>query len=187
MADTRHREEVINVKLADALAARDLGVDAETIQLKGRPDVLVDLNGIKLVIEGRHEKTIKSLKGTARQRVYKGIGDISLALSYPEVLFTTKSTSLSNEIVKREYSGAIFHYEGSKIQESAFHSSSIDDLSEMIRNVMSLIVQDDVVRFQVEAVEQAINDVVALAKTANLFFKSEAVKRRLKAALAIDS
>lgn len=186
MAKLRHREEAINVKLADALANRGLNADAESIHLKGRPDVLVELGGLKLVLEGRHEKEVKSLKADARDRVKKGLGEISLALSYPDDLFTTNTTQLTAALEHTAFDGSVFYYSGSDIHESVFESSSIDDIADLIRNVFGLIVQDDVVRSQVEKVELAIDRSVAIARKTNLFFKSETVKKRLKAALAID-
>lgn len=186
MALTRHREEAINVKLADELAARGLDADAESIHFKGRPDVLIDLNGIKLVVEGRHAKSAKSLDADARERVKKGIGDICLSVLYPDALYTTKTTQLSKAIGETSFDGAVFYYGGADIQRTDFNDSSIDDLSELIRNVFGLIVQDDVVRSQVSKVEQVISEVVAIASHTNLFFKSATVRKRLKSALAIS-
>ena len=186
MGQTRHREEIINVKLADGLAARGLDADAESIQAKGRPDVLVDLKGIKLVIEGRHQKERVSLQGDARARVRKGIGDIALAVEYDDELYTTNSTKLGEVLASSTFSGSIYYFSGSDINETAFSEKSLDELSDLLRSVFSLIVQDDVVREQVEAVEDAIDKVVAIAKSTNLFFRSDTVRKRLMAALAID-
>jgi hypothetical protein len=186
VAQTRHREEIINVKLADELAARGLEADAESIQAKCRPDVLVDLKGLKLVVEGRHQKERSSLHNDARERVSKGIGDISLAVEYNDSLYTTTSTKLGEVLQSSTFSGSIFFFSGSEIRDTPFFEKSLSELSDLIRSVFSLIVQDDVVRTQVDAVEEAISIAVNIAKTTNLFFRSEAVRKRLMAALAIN-
>ena len=183
---TRHREEVINVKFADELAARGLDADAETIEAKGRPDVLVDLSGIKLVIEGRNTKAKTALIEDAKKRIQKGIGEISLAIFYPEELYFSPSNKLGHEIGRTAFSGSVLFYRKGKIAQNAFSETSIDDLADVIRNVVGLIVRDDVVADQVEKVELAIENCVLIASSTNLFFKSATVREKLKSALAID-
>lgn len=186
MPPLRHREEVINVKLADALASLGLDADAETIHLKGRPDVLVSLNGIKLVIEGRHHKSKVALLLDARTRIEKGIGEISLAVEYGDDLYVVPSSKLLESINESVFTGCVCYFASSKIQEHHFSRKSISELAELIRNAFMLIVKNDVVRDQVALVEDAINLAVNRATGTNLFFKSKNVTERLKKALAID-
>ena len=181
-----HREEVINVKLADALSAKGLEADAETIQAKGRPDVLVSLNGIKLVIEGRHYKQGSTLRTDARLRIQKGIGEISLAVEYEDALYEGATATLQKRLENSRFRGSIFYFASSAIQEQSFSETSLEELSLLIRSAFQLIVQNDVVRQQVSAVERAIDEAVTLATTTNLFFKSKTVREKLKSALAID-
>ena len=181
-----HREEVINVKLADALSAKGLEADAETIQAKSRPDVLVSLNGIKLVIEGRHYKQGAALRADAKTRIQKGIGDISLAVEYSDPLYEGSTAALQKKLENTNFAGSIFYFAASAIQEKSFSDTSLEDLSSLIRSAFQLIVQNDVVRQQVAAVEKSIAEAVTLATTTNLFFKSKTVREKLKAALAID-
>lgn len=187
MAITKHREEVINVKLADALAKRGLEADAETIHVTGRPDVMVNLSGVKLVIEGRRESQSTSLFKDAKSRILKALGDISLAVKYEDSLYNVASSKLVAALDQAKFSGAIFFFAAAEIQENHFEAISIDDLAELIRRAFILIVQNDVVRTQVSSVESAIEKAVQHATATNLFFKSQVVEQKLREALAIDS
>ena len=51
----RHREETINTQLAILISRLGVEADAETIHVHGkeRPDVLFDLRGLRVAIEGK--------------------------------------------------------------------------------------------------------------------------------------
>ncbi|MCD6100443.1 MAG: hypothetical protein J7K33_07685 [Candidatus Marinimicrobia bacterium] len=53
------REEVINVVLAQLLRKKGLDLVIPEIVNKRRPDVIVELYGLQLLIEGRKEKCQK--------------------------------------------------------------------------------------------------------------------------------
>lgn len=185
MSEVKHREEAINIKVADALANLGLDADAETIQAKGRPDVLVNLSGIKLALEGREAASKTSLSKDAKARVTDGLADIALALEYPARLYKSKTPLLGQEIQAATFSGAIFYFAHSSIQENRFENSTISDVAAIIRNAFSLILQNDVVRAQVDLVESAIAAAVETASSTNLFFREATVRARLMEALAI--
>jgi len=186
MAAIKHREEVINVKLADVLAEQGLDADAETIHSKGRPDVFINVNGVKIAVEGRHAKQKTSLLNDAKGRIEKGISDISVSVEYEDSLYTVTSSKMTQALKESTFSGAIFYYSSKGIVESHFSDQSSDDLATMIRSAFNLIVKDDVVRDQVALVQSAIDEAVDRASGSNLFFKSDAVIARLKTALAIS-
>ena len=54
-----------------------------------------------------------------------------------------------------------------------------------MRRSVFLLVQNDVLRTQIKAVEEAISKSVGIASKSNLFFRSEALLHRLEQALAI--
>jgi G:T-mismatch repair DNA endonuclease (very short patch repair protein) len=55
MPKQRNREEVINTQLAILISRLGVTADAETIHVRGqhRPDVLFQLRGLRVVIEGK--------------------------------------------------------------------------------------------------------------------------------------
>jgi len=183
----KHREEVINVHLAALLEERGLEANAETISKKGRPDVLINLDGLKLVLEGRHESQRESLLSDAQKRVTEGLADISMGVLYHPSLYTATSTAeLRSRLEDGSYSGAVFFFDETGIGEQPFTNSSLDNLVETINRVFLLRVQNDVVRTHVKMVEEALDNVVEQASVTSLFYASEALVARLRTALGIE-
>src|SRR5665213_969049 len=90
MATQRNREEVINTQLAILISRLGVTADAETIHVHGqhRPDVLFQLRGLRVVIEGKVADVPSAdqiVLGDARKRVQSGIAHIAAAVVYPLV------------------------------------------------------------------------------------------------------
>lgn len=182
----RYREEVINVQLANILASRGLEANAETIEAGGRPDVLVNLEGLKLVVEGRTEAARANLLRDAEKRVEHALADISMAVVYPEYLKTAASmAALTRKIEEARYDGAIFYLNSKGVASLSFHEATLDELIQTINSVFRLRVQNEVVRDQVSQLQGTIEDVVAQASATNLFFNSDVLVSRLKEALGV--
>jgi hypothetical protein len=99
MATQRNREEVINTQLAILISRLGVTADAETIHVHGqhRPDVLFELRGLRVVIEGKVEDVPTAdqiVLGDARKRVQNGIAHMAAAVVYPLILRTTPTTQL---------------------------------------------------------------------------------------------
>src|SRR5271166_3336641 len=91
MAAQRNREEVINTQLALVISRLGVTADAETIHVHGkhRPDVLFELRGLRVIIEGKfadHPQADEVVLNDARNRVRSGIAHIAAAAIYPKVL-----------------------------------------------------------------------------------------------------
>ncbi len=187
-APRRFREEAINVQLGNLLAARGLEATAETIEAGGRPDVLIILGGLKLVLEGRTEAQRQSLMRDAQARVEEGLADMAMAIVYPRGLETARDMAeLSRQIELAHYDGAIFHFDRQGIASMPFAGASLDELIQTINAVFRLRVQNDIVREQVANLEGTIEDIVSQASTTDLFFSSAVLVGRLKAALGIEA
>jgi hypothetical protein len=183
---TRFREEVLNVELARALERRGLDANAETIEGRGLPDVLIHLGGLKLVIEGRTSGQRKSLLKDAQARIRSGLADLSVGVLYPPDLSSADSmSSLTEKVEAANYSGSVFHLGQKGIDSQEFVDASLDQLAETIRVVFRLRVQNDVIKYQVNAVEAAIEKAVSGATVSNLFNASETLVARLSAALGL--
>src|ERR1035441_10479103 len=99
MASQRNREEVINTQLAILISRLGVTADAETIHVHGqhRPDVLFQLRGLRVVIEGKfadHPSAEEVVLGDARKRVRSGIAHIAAAAIYPLALRNTRTTKM---------------------------------------------------------------------------------------------
>ncbi len=185
----KFREEVVNVQLAEALVARGLDAQPETVTRKKElPDVIIDLGGLKVVIEGRVESYLKSLRVDAAERIKDGLADISIAVAYPKrLMYAPNVTALRQQIENAVYSGSIFSFAGGKPHEQRFTDISLGELADLINSCFRLVVQNDVVREQVHQVESMIESVVETAVRSDLFFASDVLTDRLKKALGIPS
>jgi len=188
MPAQRHtfREEVINVHLAAALSRRDLDATPETILAGARPDVLIVLAGLKLVLEGRSRTQRKTLMADARERVEDGVADIAIGVLYPTNLRNAASVNeLAANIEAARYDGEIFCFGRQGIESTPFVGAALDELAQTVNSVFRLRVQNDVVREQVVGLEGMLDDTVSRASTTDLFSRSAVLVQRLKQALGI--
>src|SRR5437868_777029 len=99
MALQRNREEVVNTQLAILISTLGVTADAETIHVHGlhRPDVLFELRGLRVVIEGKfadHTNAEQVVLEDARKRVRSGIAHIAAATIYPVSLRSARTTKI---------------------------------------------------------------------------------------------
>jgi len=185
--DHRFREEAINVLLGSLLAGRGLDANAETIKAGGRPDVLINLGGLKLVLEGRQSNLRNVLYDDAEARIDDGLADFSIAVLYPAGLESAADmTELKSNIEASQFDGAIFYINGAGIARKEFMHASLDELIQMINTVFRQRVQNDVVRQQVAQLEGTITEIVDRASKSDLFFDSDVLADRLKHALGMS-
>ena len=103
MAPQRNREEVINTQLAILISRLGVTADAETIHVHGkqRPDVLFELRGLRVIIEGKfadHPNAEQVVLEDARKRVRSGIAHIAAAAIYPIGLRNTTTAKVLEKL-----------------------------------------------------------------------------------------
>jgi hypothetical protein len=82
------REENLNVILAELLAERGLKALGEVVLRRGRrpePDVLIDLNGVRIVIEGKKPGMWDALVEQCKDRLDNNICDLCVMVEYADV------------------------------------------------------------------------------------------------------
>lgn len=186
----RFREEVLNVTVASLLTQRGIAAHPETIQAQRQlPDVLVDLDGLLLVIEGRGDRSRRSLFRDAKDRIVDGVADVSLALLYPDRLKEADSAQeLEHNLDTSSYHGAVFYRgHGGAIVEDTFGPAPLDQIADLIRSAVRILVQDNVVQTHVSMVEAAIGEVVRQGSRTTLFFASDTLVKRLLQALGLPA
>jgi hypothetical protein len=99
MSKQRNREEVVNTQLAILISRLGVTANAETIHVHGRhrPDVLFELRGLRVVIEGKfadHPNADEIVLEDARKRVRSGIAHIAAAAVYPRALRNTPTAKI---------------------------------------------------------------------------------------------
>jgi hypothetical protein len=184
----KFREEVVNVQLAEVLIERGLDAQPETVTRKKElPDVIINLGGLKVVIEGRIETNLKSLRRDAAERITEALADISIAVAYPaEIMSAASLAALKKKVASGSYSGSVFSFGSGTLREDSFSDINIDELADLVNSAFRSAVQNDLVREQVKRVESVIEQIVDSAAKSDLFFASDVLQSRLTTALGID-
>lgn len=95
----RNREEVVNTQLAIFISRLGFQADAETIHERGdhRPDVLLILRGLRVVIEGKFSdvpNARSAVSNDVNNRIRAGIGHIGVAVVYPPEFRQARTTEI---------------------------------------------------------------------------------------------
>ncbi len=185
---TRYREEVINIRIADIL--REIGLEASgEIISKGKlPDIMVEINGIRVNIEGKFEGggNKKTLRENCRKRVEEGICDVAIGLIYSKELQEAKNDDVHKKKIKQsEFQTFIFSISSKGIEERDLGKMGIERVVENIYYIYSEIINTDLVKEQVKKVNDVIQKSSEIALSSSLFFSSKKLKRELEKALGI--
>jgi hypothetical protein len=163
MAKQRNREEVINTQLAILISRLGVTADAETIHVHGqhRPDVLFQLRGLRVVIEGKVADVPSAdqiVLGDARKRVQSGIAHIAAAVVYPLILRTTPTTQLLKVLETAQLKYRIITETD---ESSVSYEGTPAALMEALRRAQEGLTKDDIVEKTAKALSlrlQAVAD-----------------------------
>ena len=81
------REENLNVMLAELLAESGLKAIGEVIIRRKMPDVLIDINGVRVIIEGKYLGKRGELYKKACERIDNGLCDVVMMVEYVKLPF----------------------------------------------------------------------------------------------------
>jgi hypothetical protein len=145
----RYRQEVLNVILAQLLAKRNVISAPENImkggstQARQMPDVLVNYNGLRLMIEGEVESDVAQEKAlvSARRRVENGIAFMSIAIVYPAALREVEFNDLSNALETAPLQIAVV----TEADNGSFSEGDLNYLENTLRLAYEQLVREDVV------------------------------------------
>lgn len=147
MANHRNREEVVNTQLAILISKFGVSADAETIHVHGkhRPDVLFELRGLRVVIEGKfvdHSNSDDVALSDARKRVAAGIAHIAVAAIYPIELRTTPTTKIEDALASAQLKYRIVT---ETVETENWLEGNPASLMGALRRAQETLVQDDIV------------------------------------------
>ena len=164
MSMQRNREEVVNTQLAVLISKLGVTADAETIHVHGkhRPDVLFQLRGLRVIIEGKFNDTPNAeqiVLKDARKRVRAGIAHITVATVYPDELRTARTTKILDTLAD-----ACLRY---RIITETFESESwfegnTASLMEALRRAQESLAQDDIVEKTAKALSTHLDSIAKL-------------------------
>lgn len=156
-----HRQEVLNVLLAQLLQERGVISTPENIILTGAkrekrmPNVIVTYRGLRTAIEGEighlagaEERALES----ARKRVEQGVSHIGIAIVYPREIRKVEFAQLKEELEHCTLKMNIV----TESSASGYVSGNIDNLESALRNAFDQLVKEDIVTEAVSTLEDGI-------------------------------
>jgi hypothetical protein len=172
-------ETRLNVLLG-RLLSDELGLMAisECISRRDRPDIVVYVNGVKVILEGSYSRI--DAESDVKRRIEEGLGDLGVALfyreDYPSSLTDSEledrlrnSTFEVRLIVPEDISETLLAYLTRKKVESKWVTGWIEarvaDLVSILNEAIQFILTEvDVIR-AIDEIEQKINDFVESIKS----------------------
>lgn len=164
MSKHRNREEAVNTQLALLLSKLGVTADAETIHVHGkhRPDVLFQLRGLRVVIEGKFNDTPSAdevVLKDARKRVGAGIAHIAVAAVYPDELRTAKTTKILDALSDAQLRYRIVT---ETFESESWFEGSPTTLMEALRRAQESLTKDDIVEKTAKALSIHLEGIAKL-------------------------
>ena len=160
----RHREESINTQLAILLTRHGVTAESETIHQSGkqRPDVMVVLGGLRVIIEGKFSDTPNAesvVLADALKRVQTGICHIAVALLvYPKSLRTVATSKLETTLSPTSLRILIISETG----QTEWSEATPSEILAALRRVHDSLTKDDVVAESAKKLSERIESSAAL-------------------------
>jgi hypothetical protein len=164
MIPQRNREEVVNTQLAILISRLGVTADAETIHVHGqhRPDVLFELRGLRVVIEGKfsdHPNAEQAVLDDIRKRVRAGIAHIAAAVIYPPALRNSRTTKILDVLQETQLKYRIV----SETNETEdWFEGNPASLMDALRHAQEALTKDDIVEQTAKSLSQRLDGVAKL-------------------------
>lgn len=175
-------EARLNVLLGRLLSG-ELGLRAisEHLSHGRRPDVVIYVNGIKVVLESSYSKP--DAENDVKRRIEQGLGDLGIALFYKEDFQPNLTDSELEERLKRstfevrliapeDVSGTLLVYFGRRKVEpkwlTSWMEARIEDLVSMISEAVQFLMSEEDFRLTLSEIEGVIGDFVNYVRGADL-------------------
>lgn len=166
------REENLNVELASLLVERGLGATAEVKLHIGKkrnlPDILMLVNGVNVILEGKYDSSSarESLKMQCKQRIDKGLAEISVGVVYDSDQITSgiliaNQKQIRERLKKMILQAKIWSLEQEALSESTddagWNKVTVDELASVIRDAANNVASEDVLARAVERIERCVD------------------------------
>ena len=163
--EPRRREEVLNVLLAQCMCEAGLSADPENILYRdgkrNMPDVLVDLQGLRCIVDGKY-KDNPDYKAEVEKQVFErlasGVAHVGVGVAYPVELRTARNfTALGDKLM----ASRVEFFIASEEEQPVWQDGDLDTLFGELRRTHSYLAQDDVVTFCVELLKEGMDGLVS--------------------------
>lgn len=166
------REETLNVLLAELLAERGLKALGEVVLKKGYPDVLLDVNGVRIIIEAKKTGRREELRKNCEMRLDNGMCDICVMAEYAllnVVSISPTTRDLKEALLKGRYNVGFMTYldriglekwlTGFKprIKRDFYMNVDFQEFVTYLMSVYEYTVEEDIVTPVVEKLKYIVN------------------------------
>jgi len=169
------REENLNVTLADLLAERGLKALGEVVvkrPTKHQPDVLVVINGMRIVIEGKRPGFWAQLEAQAKRRLEDNICEIVVMVEYLSVPLNRleyTQAELREALLRGRYNVGVMTYveaaglerflgEGGRAEVEVYRDVDFHDLVTYVMQAYERAVREDIIAPVVAKIEAVLSD-----------------------------
>ena len=172
-------ESRLNVLLARLLSSElSLRAISEHLSRSGRPDVVVYVNGVKVVLEGSYSRV--DAENDVKCRIEEGLGDLGVAIYYRERFPSNLTDSELEErlrssvfevrlIAPEDISMVLLAYLSRKKVEprwvTGWMEAGVADLTSILNDAVQFIISEEDVTRAISEIEQRINDFVGSLKS----------------------
>jgi len=168
------REENLNVMLAELLAERGLRALGELILRRGskrpEPDVLIELNGVRIVVEGKWPGAWNDLVRQCEERLDNNVCHLCVMVEYSNIKLDKlmpNQLDLKNALLKGRFNVGFLSYVdragidkwlGASPRPEKYENVSFNDLLAYIMSAYSRVVKEDILRPVIERINSVLND-----------------------------
>lgn len=168
------REENLNVVLAELLAESGLKAIGEVRLRRKLPDVMLDVNGIRIILEGKRLGNRAVLMKQAAKRIEDGLTDIVVMIEYVKIPLHGKLTptqiDVKNALLKGTYNIGVLTFidlaglekwmSGAprKISSEFYENAGFPDILAHIMTAYDYVVREDIIGPVVNKVEESLNE-----------------------------
>jgi len=189
------REENLNVTLAELLAERGLKALGEVIlRKKGarpEPDVLVELNGVRIIIEGKKPGMWGTLVADCQERLDNNVCDLCVMVEYSDLKIRKllpNQADIKEALLKGSFNVGFLSYidragldkwTGVASKPEQYKDVGFDDLLTYLMSAYSRVVSVDIIDPVIKKMNEVLGDfAVKLSTTINI--------ERLKSVLELE-
>lgn len=167
-------EENLNVMLAELLAERGLKALGELVLRKGsrrpEPDVLIELNGVRIVIEGKKPGAWNELVKQCEERLDDNICDLCIMVEYTDVKLDKLMPSqldIKNALLNGRFNVSFLSYAdragierwlGIPSKPEKYENVDFNDLLAYVMSAYSKVVKEDVLGPVVRRINDVLNE-----------------------------
>ena len=187
-------EPTLNVVLADLLRRRELQALGEVVihrKAKGvgkKPDVLLTVNGVKVIIEGKFAASgIDSvLEKQCIERIEDGLCEICIGVIYSKMQFTSLATTMREVrsiLLKSKFQALVTYVAPAEFEQLSFdyvqsplppglkkmgwHEVDINQMADLVRSSYTSVVSEDILGKAVESFASALQSAAGKLMTSS--------------------